>query len=292
MTCKPPSQDTHSIDVDSVALLDHSVSICEQLGSGCVQFVFETCIPELELHHFAEWIMHNLPIGNLSSAVQIAIYTDGSLPKIINTEASSAWAFTTCGLGGDGGSYRIGHTMQQLVNSCILANLMLAVSSTMPELVAILYAVIWISAAKPTAPVTIFSDSMVAIDHACQKTAPTFCIRIVQYAVTLLQRLAHCGITVDIQHVYAHIGQPWNEMADSMAKAASKTTHISALPQNIVEHSYDNNISWSAIALGYDVCDSYPPVVDKCFQYNSNNNNDDVAASIGGSVSRSNNNKY
>ena len=102
---------------------------------------------------------------------------------------------------------------------------MLAVSSTKPELAAILYAVIWISVAKPTAPVTIFSDSKVAIDHARHKT-PTTCIRIVQYIVTLLQRLARCCITVDIQHVNAHTGQPWNEMA--MARAASKTTHISA----------------------------------------------------------------
>ena len=186
--------------------------------------------------------MHNLPIGHVSSAVQIAIYTDGSAPKISNNETTSAWAFTACGLDGDGGSYRIGHTMQQLVNSAILANLMLAVSSTMPELVAILYAVIWISVIKPTAPVTIFSDSKVAIDHACQKTAPTTCIRIVQYIVTLMQRLARCSIIVDIQHVYAHTGQPWNEMADSMAKAASKAVHISALPQNIVEKMHDNNI--------------------------------------------------
>ena len=80
--------------------------------------------------------------------------------------------------------------MQQLVNSCILANLMLAVSSTMPELAAILYAVIWISVANPTAPVTIFSDSKVAIDHACQKTAPTTCIRIVQYIFLLVKKYA------------------------------------------------------------------------------------------------------
>ena len=126
-----------------------------------MQFVLETSIPEVELHPFAESIMHNLPIGDVSSAAQIAVYTDGSLPKISNSdtsEATSAWAFTTCGLGGDGGFYRRGHSSQRLCNSGILANLAPTISSTMPELIAILYATIWISVAKPIAPVTIYSE--------------------------------------------------------------------------------------------------------------------------------------
>ena len=126
--------------------------------------------------------------------------------------------------------------MLQLVSSGVIANLVPVTSSTTPELVAIMYALIWIAASGCSVQTTIFPDSKIAIDHVCQRTAPTSSVKVVEYVVTLVKYIAEVqGTTVDFRHVYAHIGHPWNEMADSMAKAAATNKYQSEIQTRIPE---------------------------------------------------------
>ena len=138
-----------------------------------------------------------LQLNSVSAAKQVFVYTDGSFPGLTSacsdTQASdaqaSAWSFTVCGIDKQGNFFRIGHSMQQLLHSGPLVNLVPVSSSTTPELVAILYALIWIAASGCSVKTTIFSDSTVAIGHASQCTTPTSSIKVVEYIVTLVRHI-------------------------------------------------------------------------------------------------------
>ena len=68
------------------------------------------------------------------------------------------------------------------------------------------------------------------------------------------------GVQVDFTHVFAHTGHPWNEMADSMAKAAATNSHQSQIPPSLPKLLDNDHICWSSIALGHSTCTSYPAV--------------------------------
>ena len=278
----PPSHNVSDIhaNINRVDLIGQGTTICEALASG-LQYRLETSVPNVEMHPHAEWILNNLQINSVSLAKQIFIYTDGSLPELTphssDTQASNdqapAWSFTVCGIDEQGNFFRIGHSMQQLIHSGPIVNLVPVTYSTTPELVAILYALIWIASSGSSVRTTIFSDSTVAIGHASQRTAPTASIQVVEYIVTLARRIQEVqGMQVDFTHVYAHTGHPWNEMADSMAKAAATNSHQSQISPSLPKLLDNDHICWSSTALGHSTCTSYPPVSSKQFYYDRSSN--------------------
>ena len=77
-----------------------------------------------------------------------------------------------------------------------------------------------------TPPVTVHADSLVAKGLASGQCNSTH-HRELTTITKVLHDLAHTAVDLRTEHVKAHAGHPWNELADSLAKRESRRDHPS-----------------------------------------------------------------
>ena len=83
-----------------------------------------------------------------------------------------------------------------------------------------------------------------------------------QRVANVLSQLARSTISIDYCHTYSHIGNPWNELADSLAKFFTKhNDRAHRLPQKVSSLLQDTpELMWLPVSRTPDIAMQYPPL--------------------------------
>ena len=187
--------------------------------------------PTVSMHAHANWICQNIPVreysgihqlrGILKEAMHVYIYTDGSVPATDREDQAPAFALVIFFENAHGDLFTLGHLGAQLRHSGSLFQLGF-VDSTLTEFAGIIYARLWIAAVAPLCPVHIFSDSLTAIEIINKFHNPGIYRPLANFAHAIGMYISH-SIQHHAQHALSHVkghnDQPWNELADSLAKS-------------------------------------------------------------------------
>eukprot|EP00972_Heterocapsa_arctica_P101139 14907269-Heterocapsa_arctica.AAC.1 len=84
------------------------------------------------------------------------------------------------------------------------------------ELAALIWALTWVIAARITCPIVLETDSLFALSVLESRWNPGVYEALADIGSALLA-LARLQTDVQWQHVHAHEGHPWNELADCLA---------------------------------------------------------------------------
>ncbi len=163
------------------------------------------------------------------SFARVHVYTDGSFICRADGSKGIGWAVVLLVEAGDGalafaGHFRAGRSLDRgLIDASGVAD------NNTAERLAIAWATLWAIANVPTAAVHIHSDSQIALSEA--QYGPT-----IQGDSPLAQVVAGLNTALRARnevvyfHVHSHEWQPWNELADSLAKSAALTDFLPDMP--------------------------------------------------------------
>ena len=105
------------------------------------------------------------------------------------------------------------------------------VGSAIAEREALTWAMIWRLGFNCRLPTVFRSDSLLTIGQANGSLGALSCDMSFQTLRGCFQALeAALGDDIDINHVFGHLGDPWNEMADTLAKAEARQSFFLARP--------------------------------------------------------------
>ena len=156
------------------------------------------------------------------------LYTDGTHQRDSTTDS---WALVITAEDQEGFSF-IGSI--SALNTDAVRDDDFPANSTTSELTALIWAYAWVYARfhdHPTKPaVTIHADSLVARGFAKGTFQPKHPNQLTQLA-RITHDLAASVTDLSTDHVRAHLGHPWNELADSLAKRQAKRTDGSPQPE-------------------------------------------------------------
>ena len=246
-------------------------------------------LPEVTLHEIQHRIVIATEMPDLESFDRLVIYTDGSSKAhnrrkpplwIQEFDVPDAWAYLVLGE-----RYRADASLPEITligwhAQCVTYEEKLShylgttqVGSEHAEREALFWAAIWRLSRNITVPTVFRSDSVTTAEQAmgragCNDDNPTFeALRSVFQAL----QAALPPDCLDAQHVRGHAGDPWNEMADFLAKSEAVHGHkLKRQPVNRQEWKTVLPYLWmlfdksaglpSFKGHGFDVC---PPQLPK-----------------------------
>ena len=220
----------------------------------------------MEIHPFSKVALACCPrSSNRASAYYI--YCDGSyLP---GEPLSSAWALTLVAKTEEGFS-NCGYIAGRVLSSTNLIVDAQKLDSTTAELTAIAWALLLatqLGALHPHATVTVYSDSACAIGVATQ-WQPYRPQHDLARAVALLYADVACQLGVRLEHSPGHIGHPWQELADSLAKHFTRVTppDLPTVPRCYIIYHRDMEWQWLYKAQATAAA-AYPVIALDGFRY-------------------------
>jgi ribonuclease HI len=184
------------------------------LGNTALAGALTTEFPLEDLHPFAAMAIRITPGPPCGPIDVMYLFTDGSYPEE-GAEQAPAWAMVVVSRTGD--SYHFHGVLADIVRRTFPE--IPDVDANVCELAAIAWAIAWLIAARPAARAIIQSDSLLAIGAAAATSRTKY--HGMQALCADLLLVARQHMTIDLHHVKAHAGHPWNELADSVAKIAS-----------------------------------------------------------------------
>ena len=113
---------------------------------------------------------------------------------------------------------------------------------------------------------TIFIDSMSTISIASGRFHPNDTSDLSLLVAMLFRHLAQTA-HISLQHVKAHVGHPWNELADSLCTLSSKQQLHSILPHRLAHHAKPHSaLDWIWLQQHQDAC-AYPSLQHTYLEY-------------------------
>ena len=152
-----------------------------------------------------------IPVWTQGVPDAVEIYTDGSLPK---DELLASWGLVILVVK-DKVRFLFGGLCATLANSGTVCSIAKP-SSTTSELAGLTWGLLWNLAAFPNVPTKFFSDSTSAIGLTTGHFASAAGSDLATLAAMMF-RLKAVRASTQCQHVKAHRGDPWNELADWLA---------------------------------------------------------------------------
>jgi ribonuclease HI len=151
-----------------------------------------------------------------TSCDHIYVYTDGSL---FREGGAAAWAVVVTGHDQQG-FIDMGQLYGDIDGSDDMELSVEAASSTTLELLASIWALIWIGTTRPGCMVSLISDSLCALSTLGGSVLPASDKELGAVAHAMFQTV-RSQVQLDLQHQKAHVGHPWNTLADNIAKAVA-----------------------------------------------------------------------
>ena len=109
--------------------------------------------------------------------------------------------------------------------------------SAVAEREALFWALLWRIGYNSSLPTVFRSDSMLAIGQAAGTLGPATCdlsFKMLRGSAQLLQSAIGAGLQLD--HVFGHAGDPWNELVDMLAKHEAKNSFYLKRPDIDIPH--------------------------------------------------------
>ena len=239
--------------------------------------------PQVPYHPNALWVTEHIHIEShrdihhlrciLATAKCVYIYTDGSLPSTDRADQGPAFSLVVFFERQDG-SFAIAGFLSAQLRFCGPLFQVDYSDSTLTEFAGIIFARLWIAITAPACPTHIFSDSLIAINILCNYHNPGKYRPLANLAHSvgnyISSSVQHCD-THTLSHVKGHSDHPWNELADSLAKATA-TAEFLPVPfcTDLIRCIKDSVFNaWLHIAHASTDLIAYPPVVQHEFHATS-----------------------
>jgi len=235
--------------------------------------------PKDTLHPMAQWALEltENEHGGLEEAVELRIYTDGTLPKNADHD-KAAWSANVVSVNKQGNLNFLGSIWHSVTGSGKFVDKIQKLSSTTVELTAVLWTLVWATGANVHCPTTVHVDNQTAIGLSEGR----FASQVHDEIAALIRNLMCSPILkgkISFAYVAAHIGHPWNELADSVAKWAAKESQNTWLPPIVCEAlSGDPGTDWQWLSPLHEDSHAYPPIVGGQFQFKTIANDFDAPA--------------
>ncbi len=186
------------------------------------------------------------------------VYCDGSYQP--DDPEASAWALTVVAKTTDGLFYNAGHLSGRVLDSTNLCIDPGRLDSTTAELVALGWACLLTAQLGCAAPVTIYTDSAVAIGVA-KHSAPFKPQHDLARAVAIMYADVALHRRTLLEHSPGHVGHPWQELADVLAKRAARTATppLPRLPRHHFQYHRDMEWQW-LFSASEGAKAAYPPL--------------------------------
>ena len=225
--------------------------------------------PIIARHRHADYALEVTPKGRLSDALEVFVFTDGSLPNGDRADFGPAFAFIALGVDARGCIFYIGHLVAQLRDVGFPD--FDSVSSTHTELAAIIFALLWAASVKLAVPWHVSSDSLISVNAINLHNAPGAYFDLCNVAFGLLDSIGHFHLAAvqmpSFGHVKGHSGVPWNEAVDTLAHHAAirEIPCSSYVPSVAILCSGHVNHGWALVARGLFQPHAYPDVHNGSF---------------------------
>ena len=242
--------------------------LAQRLKRAGVGLALCACLGDVsEFHAAARYALSVSPPVACSAVDELFVYTDGSAsPPSESRSATRGWAAVFVGRCGSGFHF-LGALFHEMAGSgTVIQHDPVGDSNTM-ELAAILWALVWVVVTCPPHSVCIVSDSLFAINatQALWGWGGHSDLAGLCAALLLVARGTSC---VRFEHVRGHDCNPFNELADCLAKRASLGVS-SALPEALCSALVaDSRMSWEWIhSLDPARRSAYPDLRDGAFVF-------------------------
>ena len=207
---------------------------------------------------------------------ELFIYTDRSASPPARPDASARLGWSAVCVGRRGAGYHfLGPLFHGMAGSGdVVQHDPVGDSNTM-ELAAVLWALVWVVISCPPCGVCIATDSLFSSNVAealwsvgGHHQLACFCLSVLLIARQITD--------VRFEHVRAHEGNPFNELADGLAKRAAGSV-VAPLPTDVASLLVcRDNVTWEWLhCLPPEIRDAYPPLCDGSFVFS------EVRSSVG-----------
>jgi len=209
-----------------------------------------------------------LPRGDPRDMIKLMIYTDGSGGSAKDENSEAAWASCFFGMDSDGELYYCGHLAERVSQSGLYAQNLDALTNNSAEYSAVIWAILYALQIPGIIAVDIITDSQITMGTA----EAVFSAHNNASAASLLAELwmiiTHIKVAT-MFHVYSHMEDPFNELADSVASLAALGRHTTPLPPN-VKANLHHSVAWQWEWLRHAdqaTRDAYPAITSNRFLF-------------------------